>query len=73
MRFRVIAQGFTVAAVVMGGWSIAQERKAAAKNEAVIEEARREKAERERERFEARMKDAEEAHRFETEGWNKKP
>lgn len=64
LRFRVIAQGFTVAVAVIAGWEMAQQRKAARRMEASDEG----KAEAEKKRFEARMKEAEEAHRVETGG-----
>ncbi|GJJ10501.1 hypothetical protein Clacol_004727 [Clathrus columnatus] len=79
LRFRVIAQGFTVAAAVVGGWQLAQERKEARRvvpphgasdsDAPRIDEIglRREKEEAERRRFEARLKEAEEAHRIEVE------
>lgn len=80
LRFRVIAQGFTVAAAVVGGWQFAQDRKEARrasvaaggthnKTTASEEELklRRELEEAERRRFEARLKEAEEAHRLEVE------
>ncbi|KAF8497975.1 hypothetical protein BU17DRAFT_103157 [Hysterangium stoloniferum] len=71
LRFRVIAQGFTVAAAVIGGWQIAQDRKAARQQgitPTTEEEQKMEKEAEERRRFEARMKEAEEAHRLETGG-----
>ncbi|KAF8507800.1 hypothetical protein BU17DRAFT_100260 [Hysterangium stoloniferum] len=71
LRFRVIAQGFTVAAAVIGGWQIAQDRKAARQQgltPTTEEEQKMEKEAAERRRFEARMKEAEEAHRLETGG-----
>jgi hypothetical protein len=71
LRFRVIAQGFTVAAAVIGGWQIAQDRKAARQQgitSTIEEEQKLEKEAQEKRRFEARMKEAEEAHRLETGG-----
>ena len=69
LRFRVIAQGVTIAAAVVGGWKISQERRAARRSgitSATEEEAKKTKDEAEKARFSARMKEAEEAHRLET-------
>lgn len=76
LRFRVIAQGFTVVAAVLGGYKLAQERKEARRvsvasdNDAsaalsASSEAKEEDKEAERRRFEARLKEAEEVHRLE--------
>jgi Hypoxia induced protein conserved region len=69
LRFRVIAQGVTIAAAVAGGWKISQDRRAARKSgrtAAAEEAAKGAKEQAEKERFSSRMKEAEEAHQLET-------
>lgn len=69
LRFRVIAQGVTVAAAVVGGWQISQDRRAARNSGAASnteDEAKRAKDQAEQARFSARLKEAEEAHQLET-------
>jgi Hypoxia induced protein conserved region len=69
LRFRVIAQGVTVAAAVVGGWQISQERRAARSRDSASQtegEAKRANDQAEQARFSARLKEAEEAHRLET-------
>lgn len=59
LRFRVIAQGLTVAAAVAGGWQISQERRAARKRGVPPdEEGRAARAAQEKARFDARMEEA---------------
>ncbi|KAF8499401.1 hypothetical protein JB92DRAFT_938848 [Gautieria morchelliformis] len=69
LRFRVLAQGLTIAAAVVGGWKISQERRAARQSgitSAAEEETKNAKEQAEKARFSSRMKEAEEAHRLET-------
>ncbi|PFH53454.1 hypothetical protein AMATHDRAFT_54504 [Amanita thiersii Skay4041] len=75
LRVRVAAQGFTVLAVCAGTYAYRKrERDAVAvndieklpRNEADVETHRQQKLEKERREFEERLKDAEEAHRLET-------
>ncbi|KIJ48825.1 hypothetical protein M422DRAFT_247184 [Sphaerobolus stellatus SS14] len=72
LRFRVVAQGFTVAVAVLGGWQVAQERKAARHTGLEEAQAKQEEEEKERKRFDARMQEAVEAHRLETADSNSK-
>ncbi|KAH9947788.1 hypoxia induced protein conserved region-domain-containing protein, partial [Amylocystis lapponica] len=62
LRARVVAQGLTIAAVVGGSYALGQTQtqKDAAAAAAADQDARIERA-----GFEARMREAEEAHRFE--------
>lgn len=66
LRFRVVAQGFTVAAIVGGTYFYGHSKQQ--KEDRAAEEAARLAAEREQEKleFEQRLKAAEEAHAMET-------
>lgn len=72
LRARVIAQGFTIAAVVAGAWMMGQTKPQ-------IDKAARDQDEmlaglqRRREEFEERLKNAEENHRLEQEILNNPP
>ena len=64
LRFRVIAQGFTICAIVGGGYFMNGQKQKQAAEEVAAERLEAERL-KEREGFEERMKAAEEAHAME--------
>jgi hypothetical protein len=62
LRVRVLAQGLTICAVVVGTWSLGHRAAGGAPAEADLERRREEKAGRDRKAFEERLRVAEEAH-----------
>ena len=62
LRFRIVAQGVTVAACVAGSYVLGADAREKRASEA--EQHKREDEERERRRFQARLKEAEEAQRL---------